>query len=156
MSYWYSSGNATLQSFESGAEKDIIVRTVTGGSLGQNGYIDYRFIVKKTGGDGSTTIRIYFGGTLTFSFSIGASVSDPMLSRFTIQNRGATNSQYCFMVVTRAADETGVAGTATVTAAAESLSIDTTQNQNIRITAQMGGSDDTLHIRGHLALLEGT
>jgi len=155
VSFYLAYGDNTQLSYNGGAEQNLQLLRMESNALGSNGYIEYDFTLKKNGIGGSATIRVYFGGTLSMSYTIAASSQTPIKGSFFIFNRASPSSQYAFMVTNSAPDETGTAGTSTVLAAADAdLAIDTTVEQELKITAQLVNAADTLDIRFHLSTFE--
>ena len=139
--------------------------TVPAGSMGANGVIRATIIgdtFNNTGGAGSWTPRVYWGGTKIFdagAFTLGtAGVRAPFKITVIIANLGATNSQDMHGVIEYVGTATSITtgfggGLSPYSMGAPALAKDTTLAQVLRVTIQ-GTNSAVFEIRSWAQFVE--
>lgn len=145
----YVGAASAVQSTHTGDTNEFTLATavVTGGLMGANGIIRVTVQVGAIGTAGTRQWKIKFGGTTFYdTTAVGTAV---LAGRFQVQiaNRGTTSLQ--IGNATTQANWATAGGVAPITTTA----LDTTANQNVTITGQLGAAADTIAVESYLVEL---
>jgi hypothetical protein len=111
--------------------------TVPANRLGTNGLLHMRALFTISGSAGNKDIRIYWGGNVVAFIAVAAAITvvDATMELF---NDGATNAQGIITRYSRGPDDLNFSG--------DNEAVDTTVDQDIEITVDLGNAADTVSL----------